>query len=232
MTKARLLKALSGIISAVLAGVVIWYLTEGSKAEKLDAKFEIPGYDVGLDVTFEDRSEGNPTARKWSFGDNSHLENERRPTHRYAAPGAYKVLLSIIRGSDTDTVERVVEVFNKWGEGPTVNGLRRWKGSPSTDPAHSGHDHEHPHPHPTGEHHHHPHSEPHPWPEGVSGVRADHHHPVLGLGEEPGAPPGHPPHEHGHPHPHPLDVEGPDGQVHHHPHPHPHLPGATHHHTF
>lgn len=47
-----------------------------------------------LEVQFSDRSKGNPTLRKWSFGD-TQFSSETNPLHRYAQSGRYEVCLEI-----------------------------------------------------------------------------------------------------------------------------------------
>ena len=57
---------------------------------------------VPLNITFEDKSAGDPTAWTWDFGDGTR-SSEQNPAHRYITPGAYTVSLTASRGDLSDT---------------------------------------------------------------------------------------------------------------------------------
>jgi hypothetical protein len=66
-----------------------------------------------LTVVFTNESAGGSyTSSAWDFGDGA-TSDEKDPTHRYAAPGAYNVALTVIGpgGSDTVVKERLVTVL-------------------------------------------------------------------------------------------------------------------------
>jgi PKD repeat protein len=87
-------------------------ITAGT-APKADFDFQA----AALQVTFADKSTGNPTSWAWSFGDggNSSVEN---PTHTYAAAGNYTVSLTARNAAGQDTANKVVAVTA--GTAPTA----------------------------------------------------------------------------------------------------------------
>ena len=58
-----------------------------------------------LQVAFLDQSTGSITRWEWNFGDGA-TSTERNPTHTYAAPGTYQVVLSVFGPGGTDTIIR------------------------------------------------------------------------------------------------------------------------------
>lgn len=63
----------------------------------------------GLTVVFLDTSTGDPTQWSWDFGDGS-TSNARNPTHTYAAPGTYVVVLTASNSTSSDTASEAVTV--------------------------------------------------------------------------------------------------------------------------
>lgn len=67
----------------------------------------------GLNVVFIDRSEGKPTSWTWEFGDCSGplcQSNEQNPTHTYAAPGTYTVILTASNAAGSSRATQLVTV--------------------------------------------------------------------------------------------------------------------------
>jgi len=64
-----------------------------------------------LSVTFNDTSNGSPTAWYWDFGDGI-TSTEQDPVHEYEAPGTYTVSLQVTNedGSDTETKPDLIVV--------------------------------------------------------------------------------------------------------------------------
>jgi len=64
-----------------------------------------------LTVKFTDRSLGNPTKCKWSFGDGT-ISSEKNPEHQYLQRGKYKVTLKVanVAGSNTTTIINYIKV--------------------------------------------------------------------------------------------------------------------------
>ncbi|HEX7154512.1 MAG TPA: PKD domain-containing protein [Thermoanaerobaculia bacterium] len=64
---------------------------------------------TGATVTFEDNSTHVPLAWQWSFGDGQ-TSNARNPQHIYAAPGNYRVTLTVINGKGSASITKMVTV--------------------------------------------------------------------------------------------------------------------------
>ncbi|MEO8089705.1 MAG: PKD domain-containing protein [Gemmatimonadales bacterium] len=66
----------------------------------------------GLTCSFTDRSsdnDGSISGRHWDWGDGTSTDNELNPSHTYAAPGNYRVILTVTdNGGSTDTAEDTV----------------------------------------------------------------------------------------------------------------------------
>ncbi len=60
-------------------------------------------------VSFEDRSSGNPTSWRWSFGD-GYTSSTRSPTHRYSRSGSFTVTLTASRSGSSSSASRTVVV--------------------------------------------------------------------------------------------------------------------------
>jgi len=60
---------------------------------------------AGADVNCTDTSTGNVTSWSWDFGDGTALDTNQNPTHQYANPGTYTVILTVDGpdGSDPET---------------------------------------------------------------------------------------------------------------------------------
>ena len=67
-----------------------------------------------LKVTFVDKSSGNPTSWKWSFGDGTY-STARNPVHAYTKAGKYTVTLTAknAKGSSTKTTYGYIKVSKK-----------------------------------------------------------------------------------------------------------------------
>ncbi|MBN1759354.1 MAG: DUF2341 domain-containing protein [Chitinispirillaceae bacterium] len=59
-----------------------------------------------LEVTFTDKSTGNVTSRKWTFGDGE-SDTVKNPIHTYNAKGKYAVLLEVYGSGSADTTDTV-----------------------------------------------------------------------------------------------------------------------------
>ena len=55
-----------------------------------------------MNVSFRDRSGGEPAGWHWEFGDGS-VSSEKNPVHQYTVPGSYTVSLRVTRGEQVDT---------------------------------------------------------------------------------------------------------------------------------
>lgn len=82
-----------------------------SRGEPPKADFEFQAN--GLNVVFLDRSEGKPTSWTWQFGDCAGPlceSNEQNPTHTYASPGTYTVILTAANAAGTSRATKLVTV--------------------------------------------------------------------------------------------------------------------------
>ncbi|HET8603211.1 MAG TPA: PKD domain-containing protein, partial [Marmoricola sp.] len=70
-----------------------------------------------LTVQFTDASTGFPSSWSWDFGDGSTKSTQQDPSHTYAAPGTYKVTLTVANGTGTSTVTHTVSAVD--GTPPT-----------------------------------------------------------------------------------------------------------------
>ncbi len=64
---------------------------------------------VGQKVTFTDRSAGDPTSWKWSFGDGS-TSTQRNPSHTFTTTGNKNVKLTVSNASGSDSVTKTINV--------------------------------------------------------------------------------------------------------------------------
>jgi len=62
-----------------------------------------------LTVRFTDKSLGNPATWYWNFGDGI-TSTEQFPSHTFTAPGAYDVMLTVARDTNSDTSTQVINV--------------------------------------------------------------------------------------------------------------------------
>jgi serine protease AprX len=58
-----------------------------------------------LTVAFTDKSSGNPTAYKWSFGDGA-ISREKNPKHQYLQAGKYKITFTVSNAAGSSTVTK------------------------------------------------------------------------------------------------------------------------------
>ncbi len=58
-----------------------------------------------LTVAFTDKSSGNPTKWKWSFGDGA-TSRERNPKHQYLQEGNYKITLTVSNAAGSSTITK------------------------------------------------------------------------------------------------------------------------------
>ena len=65
-----------------------------------------------LSVTFKDTSSGNPTSKKWSFGDSTFADDVTEVVHTYNTPGDYNVTLMISGPDGEDTESQVIHVLS------------------------------------------------------------------------------------------------------------------------
>jgi PKD repeat protein len=62
-----------------------------------------------LDVIFNDRSTGSPTAWKWDFGDGI-TSYEQYPSHTFSTAGSYDVKLTVTRGTESSSATQILNV--------------------------------------------------------------------------------------------------------------------------
>lgn len=77
--------------------------------EGLTAEFDVDSYqgEAPLMVTFEDKSEGNPTEWQWDLnGDGEIDSNEQNPVYTYNETGSYTVTLIIRNETESDTITK------------------------------------------------------------------------------------------------------------------------------
>ena len=61
----------------------------------------------GLKVNFVDQSTGNPTSWSWDFGDGA-TSTQQNPTHTYAKPGSYTVVLTVSNAAGSSRATKLV----------------------------------------------------------------------------------------------------------------------------
>jgi PKD repeat protein len=82
-----------------------------SRGEAPKAAFEFQAN--ALNVVFLDKSEGKPTSWNWQFGDCSGPlceSTEQNPTHTYASPGSYTVILTASNAAGSSRATKLVTV--------------------------------------------------------------------------------------------------------------------------
>ena len=79
---------------------------------KADFTYSAQRVEIGVSVTFTDRSIGNPTELKWSFGDNS-SQTGSVVTKSWPNAGTYIVTLTATNSEGTDTTQIAITVFDK-----------------------------------------------------------------------------------------------------------------------
>lgn len=82
-----------------------------SRGEPPKAAFEFQAN--ALNVVFVDKSEGKPTSWNWQFGDCSGPlceSTEQNPTHTYASPGSYTVILTASNAAGSSRATKLVTV--------------------------------------------------------------------------------------------------------------------------
>lgn len=92
-----------------------------SRGEAPKAAFEFQAN--ALNVVFLDKSEGKPTSWNWQFGDCSGPlceSTEQNPTHTYATPGTYTVILTAANAAGSSRATKLVTVSTA---GPPVAGF-------------------------------------------------------------------------------------------------------------
>jgi PKD repeat protein len=62
-----------------------------------------------LTVTLTDRSSGDPSSRRWDFGDGQ-TSTEQNPVHTFTGSGAFDVVLEISKDNDLASTHRVINV--------------------------------------------------------------------------------------------------------------------------
>ncbi len=65
---------------------------------------------VPVEVTFKDRSTGNPTSWVWDFGDGN-SSTDQNPTHIYNSAGTFSISLNVGDGNATDVVTKNNSIF-------------------------------------------------------------------------------------------------------------------------
>ena len=79
---------------------------------KADFTYSAQRVEVGVPVTFTDRSIGNPTELRWTFGDNS-SQTGAVVTKSWPNAGTFIVTLTATNGEGTDTTQIPITVFDK-----------------------------------------------------------------------------------------------------------------------
>jgi len=90
-------------ISTPKQGVILWFLQQQIPAAAFSA-YPTSGK-APLTVAFTDKSSGNPTAYKWSFGDGT-VSREKNPKYQYLQEGNYKVTLTVSNAAGSSTVTK------------------------------------------------------------------------------------------------------------------------------
>ncbi|MFP5245832.1 MAG: PKD domain-containing protein [Thermoanaerobaculia bacterium] len=85
----------------------------------------------GANVTFTDRSAGNPTSWNWTFGDGS-TSTAQNPMHSYASPGTYTVTLTAANATTSAIASRIVTVSSNDAYRTLVSVAARTPGSGGT----------------------------------------------------------------------------------------------------
>jgi PKD repeat protein len=84
------------------------YATRFSASPAVIAAFDTVSSHEGpapLNVSFLDRSAGNPASWHWDFGDGTGAD-QQNPTHLYKTAGSYTVSLTVVNEEQTDSVTR------------------------------------------------------------------------------------------------------------------------------
>lgn len=84
------------------------YATRFSATPAVIATFDTVSSHEGpapLNVSFLDRSAGNPASWHWDFGDGTGAD-QQNPTHLYKTAGSYTVSLTVANGEQTDSITR------------------------------------------------------------------------------------------------------------------------------
>jgi PKD repeat protein len=100
--------------ASAAASVAITVVPESARSKpEADFRFTSARVEVGQDVTFSDRSSGDPTDWQWNFGDGSGASGST-VSHAYRTPGLYEVVLTATNafGSDTSS-PALITVFDK-----------------------------------------------------------------------------------------------------------------------
>ncbi|HUP73384.1 MAG TPA: PKD domain-containing protein [Acidimicrobiales bacterium] len=79
---------------------------------KADFSYSAQRVEVGVAVTFTDRSIGNPTELRWTFGDNT-TQTGSVVTKSWPNAGTFIVTLTATNGEGTDTTQIPITVFDK-----------------------------------------------------------------------------------------------------------------------
>ena len=79
---------------------------------KADFSYSAQRVEVGVPVTFTDRSIGNPTELRWTFGDNT-TQTGAVVTKSWPAAGTYIVTLTATNSEGSDTTQIPITVFDK-----------------------------------------------------------------------------------------------------------------------
>jgi PKD repeat protein len=85
---------------------------EATVRPKADFSYSAQRVEVGVPVTFTDRSIGNPTELRWTFGDNS-TQTGSVVTKSWPNAGTYIVTLTASNSEGTDTTQIAISVFDK-----------------------------------------------------------------------------------------------------------------------
>jgi hypothetical protein len=103
------------IVSSFTTSSVLVNLTDSIYCEPFIAWFAWKDTCPGVKTFFFDSTYIGATKWKWNFGDQSSgtsdTSTSRNPTHIFAKPGKYKVMLVATNGIDIDSVTRLVHMW-------------------------------------------------------------------------------------------------------------------------
>jgi PKD repeat protein len=77
--------------------------SDGNGPEDPVANFTAPTCTAGTACTFTDQSTGTISTWSWNFGDNTTPDTNQNPSHIFANPGTYTVVLTVTGNGKTST---------------------------------------------------------------------------------------------------------------------------------
>ncbi len=74
------------------------------------ANFSWAPKDGSLDITFTDKSTGNPDSWSWDFGDGGSSDQQSPPSHHFDSPDTYTVTLTVSNANGSNSVTKSVTI--------------------------------------------------------------------------------------------------------------------------